>query len=92
MLFAQAGKIVDVFATHTQAEGKELPTKEQIKEAADLLYKTADPIYGGIKGAPKFPIGFQACFLLRVARAYNDKSRSFLCRTHFRYDASRGNL
>lgn len=76
-VIAQAGKIVDVFATHTQAEGKELPTKEQIKEAADLLYKTADPIYGGIKGAPKFPIGFQACFLLRVARAYNDSRALF---------------
>lgn len=76
-VIAQAGKIVDVFATHTQAEGEELPAKEQIKEAADLLYKTADPIYGGIKGAPKFPIGFQACFLLRVARSYNDSRALF---------------
>lgn len=64
-VIAQAGKIVDVFANHIHTEGKELPRKEIIKEAEEMLYKTADPVYGGTKGAPKFPIGFQACFLLR---------------------------
>lgn len=67
-VISQAGKIVDVFADYVHAEGKELPDLDQIKEAAELLYKTADPIYGGTKGSPKFPVGFQACFLLRVVK------------------------
>lgn len=73
----QAGKIVDVFATHIQAEGKELPSQEMIKEAAELLYKSADPVYGGTKGAPKFPIALQACFLLRHIRQANDSRGLF---------------
>lgn len=76
-VIVQAGKIVDVFATHVHVEGKELPSQSEIKEAAELLYKAADPIYGGTKGAPKFPIGIQACFLLRYVRAANDSRGLF---------------
>jgi uncharacterized protein YyaL (SSP411 family) len=76
-VISQAGKIVDVFATHIHAEGKELPKQDSIKEAAELLYKTADPIYGGTKGAPKFPIGFQACFLLRLVKKSADSRALF---------------
>ena len=68
----QAGKIVDIFATHIQSAGMELPTKQVLEEATELLYKTADPIYGGTRGAPKFPIGFQACFLLRNVKKSGD--------------------
>jgi uncharacterized protein YyaL (SSP411 family) len=71
-VIAQAGKIVDVFATHIHAEGEKLPDQSQIKEAAEILFKTADPVYGGTKGAPKFPIGIQACFLLRLVKAASD--------------------
>ncbi len=73
----QAGKIVDVFATHIHAEGEDLPTKDQIQHAADLLFKSADPIYGGTKGAPKFPIGLQASFLLRLSRTTSDSRSLF---------------
>jgi uncharacterized protein len=77
IVVSQAGKIVDVFAHHTHAEGKELPHYEQIKQAAEILYKTADPIYGGTKGAPKFPVGFQICFLLRLVRKSADSRALF---------------
>lgn len=73
----QAGKIVDIFASHVHIEGKELPTKKEIVEAAELLFKGADPIYGGTKGSPKFPIGYQACFLLRFARMNSDSRALF---------------
>ncbi len=74
---AQAGKIVDVFAGYVQAEGTDLPDQEKIKEAAEILYKTADPIYGGTKGIPKFPVGFQACFLLRLVKKSGDSRALF---------------
>jgi uncharacterized protein YyaL (SSP411 family) len=76
-VIAQAGKIVDVFATHIHAEGEKLPDQSQIKEAAEILFKTADPVYGGTKGAPKFPIGIQACFLLRLVKAASDSRALF---------------
>lgn len=73
----QAGKIVDVFATHIHSEGELLPEQTQIKEAAEILFKTADPVYGGTKGAPKFPIGIQACFLLRLVKTTADSRALF---------------
>jgi uncharacterized protein len=76
-VISQAGKIVDVFAEYVHAEGEELPKLEQVKEAAELLYKTADPIYGGTKGAPKFPVGSQACFLLRRVKQSSDSRALF---------------
>lgn len=76
-VMAQAGKIVDVFANHVHAEGLQLPDFSQIQEAAELLYKAADPIYGGTKGAPKFPVGFQICYLLRLVRASGDSRALF---------------
>lgn len=76
-VISQAGKIVDVFANHIHPEGKVLPDPENIQEAAEILFKTADPLYGGTKGAPKFPIGLQACFLLRLVRKSADSRALF---------------
>ncbi len=73
----QANKIVDVFAEQIAEPSNELPGLKEIYEAAELLFKTADPIYGGTKGSPKFPIGFQACFLLRQVRLKADSRALF---------------
>lgn len=73
----QATKIVDVFAANIHREGSELPDTSLIKKAAELLFKIADPIYGGTKGSPKFPIGYQAGFLLRHVIATNDSRGLF---------------
>ncbi|MCB1181283.1 MAG: thioredoxin domain-containing protein [Chlamydiia bacterium] len=73
----QAGKIVEVFASSIQVGGNELPTQDQIGEAANLLFKMADPIYGGTKGVPKFPIGFQVGFLLRFVKKTADSRALF---------------
>lgn len=76
-VMAQAGKIVDIFATHIHTEGDKLPEFGQIKEAAELLFKTADPVYGGTKGSPKFPIGIQLALLLRLAKGSSDSRSLF---------------
>jgi len=76
-VISQAGKIVDIFAHQTVENSLDLPKKEQIAEAADLLFKTADPIYGGNKGAPKFPMGFQCCFLLQWVKQSADSRALF---------------
>lgn len=74
----QASKIVEVFSETIHYKGDLLPEKEQIEDTADLLFKMADPIYGGMKGTPKFPIGYQANFMLRYSATNKDSRSVFL--------------
>lgn len=74
----QAEKIVDVFSQSIHTKGEEIPGAEQITATAELLYKMADPIYGGIKGAPKFPIGYQYSFFFRYYKDTQDHRALFL--------------
>lgn len=74
----QAEKIVEVFNQSIHARGEELPEKELIEDTADLLFQLADPIYGGMKGSPKFPIGYQYIFLLRYFRLKKESRALFI--------------
>ncbi len=42
------------------------------------MYEFTDPVYGGLKGEPKFPMGYQSTFLLEYA-AVNGDSRALFC-------------
>lgn len=64
---SQAEKVVELFLENVHLRGEHIPEKSQIARSADLLFKIADPVYGGLKGAPKFPVGYQYEFLLRYA-------------------------
>lgn len=68
----QAGKIVEVFANQAEISYPELPKKEQIIEGANALLKSADPINGGSKGAPKFPMSVQCNFMMRYSKMNAD--------------------
>ncbi|TXI39332.1 MAG: thioredoxin domain-containing protein [Nitrosomonas sp.] len=74
----QASKIVDVFADSVHISGDQLPEKHQIGLTAEMFFKLADPVYGGMKGAPKFPIGYQANFLLTYAIKSRESRALFL--------------
>jgi len=74
----QAEKIVQMFSTHVHTYGEEIPNSEEVSNTADLLYKMADPVYGGIKGAPKFPIGYQYSFMMRYYAKTKDNRAIFL--------------
>lgn len=74
----QAEQIVNAFAENVHVQGEELPEKEMVDDAADLLFKRADPAFGGIKGAPKFPVGYQWNFLLHYASMSDDSRSLFL--------------
>jgi uncharacterized protein YyaL (SSP411 family) len=74
----QAEKIVEVFAENAQITAKELPARDQVSKTAELLFKIADPIFGGIRGAPKFPVGYQYLFLLNYAQTMKDSRAAFL--------------
>lgn len=74
----QAEKIVEMFSQSVHTNGDVLPSSEEITIAAELLYKMADPVYGGIKGAPKFPIGYQYSFMMRYYLNTKDTRAIFL--------------
>lgn len=77
-VLAQAAQVVEVFAENVHVQGDELPIKEQIEDVADQLFKMADSTYGGMKGMPKFPIGYQYNFLLRYWFKNEDSRALFL--------------
>ncbi|MBF5059121.1 thioredoxin domain-containing protein [Candidatus Neptunochlamydia vexilliferae] len=72
LLFDQANKLVDLFEKSVMTRGEEVPTEGTLDEALESLFETADPIYGGMQGAPKFPVGYQCQFFLNYAKTYND--------------------
>jgi uncharacterized protein len=72
---AQSIAIVDALEQNKVSQGKDLPRQSLIEETAELLFRIADPVYGGIKGSPKFPIGYQQLFLQKYS-AYSEDGRA----------------
>lgn len=77
ILVDQAEKIVDLFQKTIKSAGEEMPTEEDLQNAVRLLFEIVDPVFGGIKGEPKFPLGYQADFLLQYAKAHKDSRSLF---------------
>lgn len=77
-ILAQAEKIVDILKSHVHVQGSELPSNLPISQTADILFRIADPIWGGMRGAPKFPLGYQANFLLRYYQRTQEARALFL--------------
>ncbi len=71
-LIDQAEELLEIMEHSFQAKGEELPDEMEISYAAQNLFSVADENYGGIKGEPKFPLGYQAEFLLQYAKAKKD--------------------
>lgn len=77
-VIAQAEKIVEVFSDSIHTRGDELPPEETVEDAVELLYKMADPVYGGLKGVPKFPIAYQANLLMYYSYLKEDSRALFI--------------
>ncbi len=77
-ILSQADRIVDILRSHVHLLGHEIPTKDPISMTADILFRIADPIWGGMRGSPKFPLGYQANFLLRHYLRSQDSRALFL--------------
>lgn len=74
----QAAQVVEVFAESVHAQGDSLPEKEFIADLAEVLFKMADPVHGGMRGTPKFPIGYQYNFILHYSKFADDPRALFL--------------
>ncbi len=71
-LLLQSDKLVEAFGQSSNASGDALPNEETLQEALNTFFDLADPVYGGLKGEPKFPMGFQAEFLLLWSKMRGD--------------------
>ncbi len=71
-LLAQSEKLVEAFAQSSNSAGDTLPNDQTLQEALSVFFNMADPINGGLRGEPKFPLGFQAEFLLLYSKLKND--------------------
>lgn len=77
-VIAETAAMIQEFSKHIHVEGDRLPEEKAIAETATMLYKIADPIYGGIKGAPKFPVPHQTRFLMNYCGLKSDSRALFL--------------
>lgn len=73
----QANKIVEVVERATKVSGDEIPGEDLVLNSLERFFELADPVYGGIKGEPKFPLGYQSNFLLQYAKANNESRALF---------------
>ncbi len=77
-LIDQAEKIVDFFKQASHSSGNMIPEEPLLTLAVDKLYALSDPVYGGLKGEPKFPMGYQSLFLMEYGKVKGD-SRAIFC-------------
>lgn len=73
----KAQRIVEVFSQNVHSRGAELPDMHSMGNTAEVLFKLADPIWGGMRGSPKFPIGYQYNFMTRQAYLSKDSRPLF---------------
>ncbi|CRX38656.1 thioredoxin domain-containing protein [Estrella lausannensis] len=73
----KAERIVEVFRQNVHVKGDEIPDENVIENTVEMIYKLADPIWGGMRGSPKFPIGYQYNFMTRHACLSNDSRPLF---------------
>ncbi len=69
---------MEAFSQNIHLRGDSISVKEEVEDAAEMLFRMADPVYGGIKGVPKFPIGYQWNFMLHYASMTEDSRSLFL--------------
>lgn len=77
----QAEKLYEMFEKTAAPESDEVPTKQHVQKTVEILLAMADTSYGGFKGEPKFPLSFQATFLLEQGKIHSD-SRCLFFATH----------
>ena len=77
-LETQSQYIIQLFSKNVHVKGEALLPKEEILEAAETLFRMADSTFGGMKGEPKFPMGYYMNFLLEYSATKKDGRGLFI--------------
>lgn len=78
MLETQSEKILELFSNNLNFTEGNITEKEDLDEALEFIFKNSDSVYGGLKGAPKFPLGYVVSLLLRYSLVMNESRGLFL--------------
>lgn len=99
LIEAQADEIVGLMEEAVHEKSPSLPTGDELKRAFIDYLETCDPVNGGIKGKPKFPLAYHLNYLLEASLAYEDPRGLFFaektCEQILRgeiYDSAKGGL
>lgn len=71
-LALKADKLIEAFGQSANATGDALPPSSGLQDAVNIFFSMVDPVHGGLKGEPKFPLGFQTEFLLAWSKIHTD--------------------
>jgi uncharacterized protein YyaL (SSP411 family) len=74
----QASKILEIFSNNVNFTEGEITQKEDLDECLEFIFKNSDPVYGGLKGSPKFPLGYMINLLLHYSLVMNESRALFL--------------
>lgn len=77
LLVDQAEHLVAFFGKSMIICGSELPTEQLMNEAINTLFEEVDPVYGGLQGSSKFPVGYQLLFFLNYSKSHQDARALF---------------
>jgi len=77
-LIEQADRIVEMLSQISPSSGTVFPSEGLISRSIETFFEISDPVFGGIKGEPKFPMSYQLEFLLRYAKKNSDSRSLFL--------------
>lgn len=74
----QARQIVEIFQSAVITYGTDIPDKSYASIAIDNLLKHFDTVYGGLKGAPKFPMGYQYALMMHHSYLERDSRPMYI--------------
>lgn len=77
LLLEQADQLLKIFSEASKEKSGEILSCEALGNILPKLYEVFDPIFGGWKGEPKFPLTYQILFLLDLAEAFEDQRPLF---------------
>ena len=73
----QADKVVELFEEGSPTKGSEMPTSDVLGLCVEELFEVVDPVYGGMKGEPKFPISYACDFMFAFSKLKGDSRSLF---------------
>ncbi len=76
-LVEQASRLVEIFKESFANSGIEVPSSSELQKAIEMFFELTDPVNGGLKGEPKFPLGYLADLLLSYGKKQGDSRAIF---------------
>ncbi len=73
----QASKVVELFAEGAPQKESQVPSEELLDLCIEELFVLVDPVFGGLKGEPKFPMSYMCDFLLAYSTLHSDSRALF---------------